>query len=503
MSNMTSPIELVEVFLDGEQMLLEDIYVEISSEINKHISAKITGMIKAELYDNYVKQSNSNKNITIKHKIETKQTILYEGLIVFIEARAEGAAKENAVYFIEIEALSYTYLLDIELKNRSFQNQNMLYDDLVQKVLEDYENADCVLHAPQKYPQSIFVLQYMDTDWDFLIREISKFEEGLYADATMSRPRFHKGRPVGINRGELEQYNYTISKNVNQYRQKNYNIWEHEINELDFIEYEIFDAYTKETFQLGDLVNYQKTNLYVYNIFTEIKNNKLYNTYKLTTPNGLKMPRLANDDIQGLSIPGKVIAVEKNKLKLHLEIDQEQSIDTAYWFDYAAFYATWYGMPEINDIVNLHFPTPDEVDCIGINSFKQNPSGGYKRNNQKNIAANTSAENNKGSIDFEKSASDPNVKLLTTKAGRMIELGPDRICIQYSDDTYIILHDANGIELFTNKDIAIYAQGEVNIDAEERVHIQANEQISLQSQSSVIDITPSAVTVMAKEKNIY
>jgi len=80
------------------------------------------------------------------------------------------------VYWIEIHALSYAHLLDIQWINRSFQDKTMLYDEMVNNVLEDYDGADCMLHAPKGVAQQIFVLQYHDTDWQFLLREISKFE---------------------------------------------------------------------------------------------------------------------------------------------------------------------------------------------------------------------------------------------------------------------------------------------------------------------------------------
>ena len=339
----------------------------------------------------------------------------------------------------------------------------------------------------------------MDTDWGFLIRELSKFEEGLYADASLPKPLFHAGTPEGDNRGKLEEYDYTISKSLNYYRARDENILEHEISEFDFMEYEILDAYATDTFNLGDKVSYQGNNLYICDTFSEIKDNKLYNTYKLTTANGLKLPRLANDDIQGLSIPGKVIDVEENRLKLHLEIDEKQDVAAAYWFDYAAFYATWYCMPELNDIVNLHFPTMLEQDAIGLNSFKQDPENGYKRNNQPAIPPNTSAAGKPSPIDFEKSARDPDVKILTTKAGRMIQLGPDNITIEYDEGTFLVLHDTDGIVLETDQDISLHATGKIQAHAEENIEIEAISKITMRNKASSIEIEPGRIRVKSAD----
>ena len=496
------PDEKVTIYFDGEEMEVENIHVRIISQANEHIAARLTGLIKAGSYDSYIKKAKRISKITIEHTIKGETALKYEGIITFIQGKAEWAAEEQGIYLLTVRALSHTYLLDIAKQRRSFQDKEMLYPDMFRELLKDFEGADFIDNVTEGVPLTVFVLQYLNTIWEFIKLEVSKFEHAIYAVATTAAPKLHVGCPQGVDRGALEEYEYTITKDLMAFGQMDQNEYEHETSEFDFMQYEIFDAYAKETFELGDRVSYQGVGLRVCYVESEIKDNKLYNSYKLTTENGMKRPRLVNDNIQGLSIPGQVIDVQDNRLKLHLEIDEEQPVDTAYWFDYATFYATWYGMPEVNDWVNLHFPNLDERDAIGLNSFKQNPSSGYTRNNAVETPENTSAAGNKGPIDFVKSASDPDVKLLTTKAGRMIELGPDRICILYNDGTYAILDDSDGITLYTDRDITAYAKGEVNLDADERVHIQAEKQITLQSESSVIELTPSTVTVFANEKKM-
>lgn len=502
LSNSDSVNEKVTVYVDGSEIEIDDIHVQITNKINQHVEAIITGRVHAGIYDQRVKTATNETEISIKHIINGMESLQYEGLISAIQAKAYSAKNELAVYFLNIKAISHSYLLDVLNKSRSFQNEEKTFDAFLEKIFQDYPKAQFINNTISGQQLEAWILQYNVTDWKLIKQEVSKFEQGLFVDARRPTVQIHFGTPEGKNRGELETYDYTIAKTLHMYSEYSENELEHSMDEIDVLYYTIVDRYAKETFWLGDMVIYQDISLYIAEVFSEIKDNKLYNTYKLASKDNLKRPRLANYQLQGLSIPGKVLDVEKNLLKLHLEIDEEQPIDTAKWFDYATFYATWYGMPEINDIVNLHFPTVDERDAIGINSFKQNPEGGYTRNNEVKTPENTSAFGNKGPIDFVTSASDPAVKLLTTKAGRMIELGPDRICIQYSDGTYIILHDSDGIQLYTNKDIACYAEGEINLDAKQRVHVQAQEGITIQCKSSVLSMSPSKIHVMADDKKI-
>lgn len=54
-----------------------------------------------------------------------------------------------------------------------------------------------------------------------------------------------------------------------------------------------------------------------------------------------------------------------NLVKIHLNVDPEQSLPKAKWFVYSAVYphsngTGWYCMPEIDDAAWLHFPNEGE-----------------------------------------------------------------------------------------------------------------------------------------------
>ena len=167
-------------------------------------------------------------------------------------------------------------------------------------------------------------------------------------------------------------------------------------------------------------------------------------------------------------------------------------------------------MPELNDIVNLHFPTTSEQDAFGLNSLKQNPEGGYARNNsptsQENSSEKPGEESTSGSgatepqgVDFARSASDPNVKMLTTKSGRMILLGPDSITIQYDGGTSVVLSDSDGIVLKTSQDVTICATGFINAVAEKDIVLMADEKITIRNQQSSIELEPGSITIKSDD----
>jgi hypothetical protein len=153
-------------------------------------------------------------------------------------------------------------------------------------------------------------------------------------------------------------------------------------------------------------------------------------------------------------------------------------------------------MPELGDYVMLNCPTRDEKDAIAITSIKQDPGGGFTRNNQVTVPANVPSQ---GPINFKQSASNPDVKLLTTKFGRMLQLGPDNITILFDADTYLVLDDANGITLHTTQDISLHAKGQIHAVAEDEMILSANNKITIRNHESSIELNPAKITVLSSD----
>ncbi|MSS37528.1 hypothetical protein, partial [Clostridium porci] len=76
----------------------------------------------------------------------------------------------RGLYYLKLEACSYTMDWQRVPVSRSFLNLDATYEQVMQKVLEDQERAqikDCLTNG-RVIPD--FLLQYEESDWDFLIR---------------------------------------------------------------------------------------------------------------------------------------------------------------------------------------------------------------------------------------------------------------------------------------------------------------------------------------------
>ncbi|WP_252243974.1 MULTISPECIES: phage baseplate assembly protein V [unclassified Clostridium] len=95
--------------------------------------------------------------------------------------------------------------------------------------------------------------------------------------------------------------------------------------------------------------------------------------YKLCRKNGVWQTKLYNSLLNGASIEGKVLAVKEELVKLHLDIDENQSEEEAFWFRYASPSANiMYAMPRIGESVRLYFPSEGNEEPIVTGCVRKN-----------------------------------------------------------------------------------------------------------------------------------
>ena len=82
-----------------------------------------------------------------------------------------------------------------------------------------------------------FILQYRETDWQFLKRLASHFNTGLIPDDKFAKPKFYFGVPKKASKGKLKNFNYRVKKHLGDYRFSSENYIE-DLKETDFILYD-------------------------------------------------------------------------------------------------------------------------------------------------------------------------------------------------------------------------------------------------------------------------
>ena len=144
-------------------------------------------------------------NSQVEVYAEGERLPLYSGIVQSAEAK-----EENGLRMICLQLSSGSILLDMEKKNRSYQNTGMSYGEVINEALAPWNTAAI-------YPSSLSgtaigfpVIQYQETDWQFVKRMASRFALSLYPEPSIGGSKMYVGIPETGNTCELEAGEYAV-----------------------------------------------------------------------------------------------------------------------------------------------------------------------------------------------------------------------------------------------------------------------------------------------------
>ena len=90
-------------------------------------------------------------------------------------------------------------------------------------------------------------------------------------------------------------------------------------------------------------------------------------------PTAFPVRKQFNALITGMSVLGTVLEAEREKIKIHLDIDPEQDIGTAFWYKWVPQTGNlMYLMPRVGTRASLYFSNEDETSAVAVNSVRTN-----------------------------------------------------------------------------------------------------------------------------------
>lgn len=434
--------------------------LKIDRELNEHAKLHISGVISDEYLDRYVEVANEDSIIKVSLKDDKNNvTDIFQGMVTNI-----GISSINGVKNLEIDALSHTFAMDIERKSRSFQGKKLEYTKIFKTVNSSYSGLQMVDHVLNDTPIDRILVQYNETDWEFVKRLASHFNVKVISECVLPGVKYTLGRGEGSTSYNLDEFNYTINKGLKEYQIKASNN-NYELDDLNLISYEIK---TTTMLDLYNTVSFKDRSLYVYKCTLFIDEGIIYNKYLLRDDKGMKIRRICNDKIAGMSLNAKILECSKDVVKLSLEIDGYPSSDSnTVWLPYSTVFSSpdgtgWYCMPEVGDAIRLYFPDNEEKNSYAISSV------------------------NLQSRD-EKRRSDPSVKNIATKYGKEIIMRPGAVEIIANGNLFMKLTDGKGIEIVSDQKIVLDAKKDIKISGE-TISITGKESIDLIQAGANINI---------------
>ncbi|KZE79610.1 hypothetical protein AV654_15010 [Paenibacillus elgii] len=431
--------------------------LQVIKAFNDHAKLTLTGIVPEERRDSYVQMANAQTQVkVVLTDDDGEQKTWFQGIIRNIQVQAV-----RGIYYLTVEAASHTCLLDVKLHKRSFQNPKMPYTELIRDILSGYDQADVIDYASDGEAIGTFVMQYEETDWQFLQRMASRFYTGLIPTTGFDSPKFYFGLPRNESVVEIQAAHYTFKKHIADYRNASENHIPG-IGEADYIVYEVECA---RLLDVGQEVVFKSKPLVVGQAVAQMKDSLLTYTYQLYPRQGLAQPRIFNNAIIGASIQGHVLQIRQDTVRAKLDMDEQVDPSTDYWFPYSTIYASenntgWYCMPEVNDRIRIYFPSNKEEEGIAISSVQ--------RESPPSRSASAARHGDSG----EDRMSDPAVKTFQTKYGKQIMLAPDRIVIS-SGKMHITISDKEGIEIKSDHNVIISADEDILMTSK-NLKIKAN-----------------------------
>lgn len=347
---------------DVSRLKLEGIRIQklndcrISQETGGHGELFLHAYIEEDVFE----ELESLQPIRLYVSGKQEQTIFCGVLTDFIE-KSVGGFKE-----IWLEAKSYTYLMDIKKRSRTFQDITMTYMQLLASVLNEYGDVDFIA-AIQDRPIGELAVQYQETDWNFLKRIFSRIYSPLTGEMRFPAIRVYAGVPMReeeIESYELKEVTHDLERCA-ALRE-----WGYEIRDVDGIRCRIKTGQSCGIFSSCQM---HGSMMVAESLHGYLEQGLFWTEAVLGRKEGIvEMPRFPMD-LVGLALEGTVLDVQGEHVRLHFSIDGEQESDDCYWFPYSTPSSSpdgsgWYYMPEIGDRLRVYFPTKQMRDVLAISA---------------------------------------------------------------------------------------------------------------------------------------
>ena len=155
----------------------------LKGNVNKHTKLKMEIEISKEsnsLYEEVTGTKDCKIEVYLNKKIDEKKTIripLFDGMIYKSKLQNYG----NMGMRFSLKGKSKSIFLDREEKFRAFQDTEMTFREIVDIILKDYKDKKIKIFMNEKADEKIkdLIIQYYETDWEFLSRIASHLGMGL------------------------------------------------------------------------------------------------------------------------------------------------------------------------------------------------------------------------------------------------------------------------------------------------------------------------------------
>lgn len=337
--------------------------IEMDASLNDHVSFRLLLLLEEDRIEALVHGTADGDHIEVYR--EGQDGILFAGKIT-----KAGMCRERGLRLLQVEALSHTMDWALAPKSQSFLNLDLTYKQVMDRVLANQEDAEIMDCATRGGVIPDFLLQYEESDWDFLVRLASHFHTFLVPDCQAAHGRAYFGIP---NLGEetvLSEEEFTEIKDMDHY---------HSTGSREGIlpqETMKWEVTARQDFCLARRVCFRGISTIVTKIRYRTVDGELVRCYELSREKGVLCTPQKNPNIFGMSIPATVKERSGNCVRVHFHIDSKYDASpNVKYFTYAIESSFIYCMPEVGSQVHIYFPSDEEQDAIAVHAIRTSGAG--------------------------------------------------------------------------------------------------------------------------------
>lgn len=338
--------------------------VKMKEEMNCHAYLQIQAVIADETQEEIINLSVGQE--PVKAGFLGSDAPFFSGSVADV-----SCFYEKGQMMIGLTARSETGKWDIVRKRRSFQNLDYTYRDIISQVLAAYPGAEWIPQVDTSIKIPGLILQYDETDWEFLCRLASHFGTFLMAEPSGGTGRFYFGLP-DINNGTcVSAQAYRIAQQMDRYQSYTENVGDMILqNNLEWV------ITGREPCCLGEQVTWNQVACQITQVTMETAGAELWYTCRLGRSEGVRSVFYGNQRISGLSLPATIKERKGNCLRVHFSIDPTYQPGNLVYYTFAIETTSWYCMPEEGSLVHIYFQNWDETSGIAVHAMRMSGGSG-------------------------------------------------------------------------------------------------------------------------------
>lgn len=363
--------------IEGIPETIEILDFSMEAEPNRHARAKVVFKYLTESSADQTEKNFENKLFQVKSTAKGNACTLFAGyaesFLIYMES---DMSPENRYLQGELRLISTTIQLDLEKKCQSFQDKALSYQDIVDQV-----KCVCVASMEEAKSRKIEkpLIQYGETDWEFLLRLASHFGRQVVPVETSEKPSIffglkEHGAVAKKESGEtmdsqidFRSIAYVWKKDIYDYAEKRFCFGKAKITD-----FETYELRSRHNYEIGNKAGFNGGSFMIVKKEVHSMGTELDFTYTLGSKYFGGQSMSYNEMLHGRSLEGKVLKTDHEMIKIHLDIDKSQPEGTAFEYEWRPDTGNiFYCMPEKGMKVSLYIGGKDEREAFAVNCIRR------------------------------------------------------------------------------------------------------------------------------------